>query len=166
VKGFKDFEPLFITARKAGLKTTLHIAEITNLPDNDSILAFAPDRLGHGVLLSPGQVEVLKKAHIPVEVCPTNYQSTLQLLAYSDTPNVKWMKEQNHPFTLGTDNTCKRQSALRFLVLFNTNATGERFEIAHAFGYSFQEMQLLELNAADMIFDDAHKPWLRAKLAL
>ena len=89
------------------MKITLHIAEIENYPDNDDILAFKPDRLGHGVLLSPAQVELLKKLGIPIELCPTNYLSTLGLTSYVQTPNLKWMKESGHPFNFGTDNTRK-----------------------------------------------------------
>ena len=99
---------LFIKARKAGLKVTVHTGEMENYPDNDDIIAFKPDRLGHGALLSSSQVEQVKSLAIPIECCPTSNVNILGLISYNQLPNVKWMKESNHTFSLCTDDTSTR----------------------------------------------------------
>jgi adenosine deaminase len=83
---FADFVPLFQQARDSGLKITLHCGE-TEDPENnsalsqemDQILDFGPDRLGHALLMSVAQRQLLLAAGIPVEVCPTSNVMTLEL---------------------------------------------------------------------------------------
>ena len=147
---FKNVEPLFVKARDAGFKITLHAGEIVNYPDNEEILAFKPDRLGHCALFSEEQVGKLKASRIPVEVCASSNKSTLGKHSYNDVPNIKWMKECSYPFSLCTDDT----------ILFNNDATGERFEVAHAFEYKWQEVIDLERNTINYIFDEKSKDWL------
>lgn len=150
---FKDVEPLFVKARAAGYRVTLHAGEIANYPDNDDIVAFRPDRLGHCAMFSQEQVENLKKLRIPIESCASSNLNTLGKGTYADVPNIKWMKGEKYPFSLCTDDT----------ILFNNDATGERFEVANAFGYSESELLELERNVVNFIFDEESKPWL-AKL--
>ena len=60
------------------------------------------------------------------------------------------MKECSYPFSLCTDDT----------ILFNNDATGERFEVAHAFEYKWQEVIDLERNTINYIFDEKSKDWI------
>jgi adenosine deaminase len=96
---FEDFQPLFQKARNAGLKVTIHCAEIPCDPpqtgdeeevdthpaapllfrEAESILEFRPDRIGHGVLLPSVLLQKLRTLQIPVETCPTSNVMTLQL---------------------------------------------------------------------------------------
>lgn len=46
-------EEIFETARNSGLKVTLHCAEFANHEDNDRMICFKPDRIGHGSYLHP-----------------------------------------------------------------------------------------------------------------
>lgn len=59
------------------------------------------------MLLSEGQREKVQIAGFPVECCPTCYLSILDHKKYSETPNVAWMHEAGHPFSIGVDNTCR-----------------------------------------------------------
>lgn len=147
---FKDVEELFIKARDAGYKITLHAGEIANYPDNDDIVGFKPDRLGHCAIFNESQIENLKKLRIPIEACPTSNLFTLAKGSYKDVPNIKWMKENDYPFSLCTDDT----------ILFNNDVTAERFEIARAFGYNETEIMELERKAINYIFDEESKVWL------
>lgn len=147
---FKDVEPLFAKARAAGYKITLHAGEVANYEDNDDIVGFKPDRLGHCAVFTEEQVAVLKKVRIPIESCPTSNLFTLGKMSYKEVPNVAWMKENAYPFALCTDDT----------ILFNNDATAERFEVARAFGYSKDEIVELERNAVNFIFDEEAKSWL------
>lgn len=102
---FCMFESLFQKARDAGLKVTIHCAEIAcpSVLDNHThihtgstsstssiihskeykeiqrILQFRPDRIGHGVLLPQDLLIHLEELQIPVETCPTSNVLTLQM---------------------------------------------------------------------------------------
>ena len=147
---FKDFEPIFARARAAGLKVTIHAGEVANYADTDDIISFKPDRFGHCALLSAAQLEKVKSSGIPIESCPSSNLNTLGKYSYSEVPNIKWMKESGYPFSICTDDT----------ILFNNDATAERFEVAHAFGFTAEEILKAETNAAKGIFDDESKEWL------
>jgi len=147
---FRDIEKLFIKARAAGYKITLHAGEIANYPDNDDIIAFRPDRLGHCAEFTEEQIENLKKLRIPIESCPTSNLFTLTKGSYKDVPNIGWMKESNYPFSLCTDDT----------ILFNNDTIAERFEVARAFHYNESQIMELERNVVNFIFDEESKSWL------
>jgi adenosine deaminase len=115
---FPNVQPLFQYARNAGLKITIHCAEIpceppsmndpteTQAAANDaaavslfreaeSIIEFRPDRIGHGVLLPSVLLEKLKALHIPVETCPASNVLTLQLHHHLDNHNNNFNEESN-----------------------------------------------------------------------
>jgi hypothetical protein len=46
------FSEVFVKARKAGLKIAIHAAEVKSDEEMDEILDFAPDRLGHALILN------------------------------------------------------------------------------------------------------------------
>jgi adenosine deaminase len=99
---FRTFELLFQTGRQAGLKVTLHCAELpiserdhdsktqTNERDKQlydegkAMLDFCPDRLGHALLLPPSLQKKLQELQIPVETCPTSNVMTTNNLLMTD----------------------------------------------------------------------------------
>ena len=120
---FAMFESLFQKARDAGLKVTIHCAEIEcpSLPgehkdSTDStfctssvihskeykeiqrILQFRPDRIGHGVLLPRDLLVQLEELQIPVETCPTSNVLTLEMFHYTD-PHVHHRTDVNSTST-------------------------------------------------------------------
>ncbi|EGF79528.1 hypothetical protein BATDEDRAFT_20019 [Batrachochytrium dendrobatidis JAM81] len=70
---FKDLEPAFIQAREAGLKVTLHVAEIKNHEqETRDMIHFMPDRIGHGTFLKDALREHVVDNAIPIEACVTS----------------------------------------------------------------------------------------------
>ena len=69
------FIPALQRAREAGLKTTLHVAEVPNVTESMALLEFHPDRVGHGTCLYPEQggsddlVSSLQSKKIPLGNC-------------------------------------------------------------------------------------------------
>jgi len=72
---WKDFEPLFLEARRNGLKTALHCGE--NHEDESEVwqmLDFHPGRLGHCVFFREKAMAKLQELRIPVETCLTCHE--------------------------------------------------------------------------------------------
>ena len=63
-------EPL-VRARQAGLKLTVHVAELLRPHDTGMLLAMRPDRLGHATTLDHGSKPVFHRS-IPIEACLTS----------------------------------------------------------------------------------------------
>lgn len=76
--------PALDLARKAGLKITLHCAEIDNYEESAAMLAWHPDRLGHCSFLNTQSKEELFENRIPVEVCLTSNTFTNALKAWHE----------------------------------------------------------------------------------
>ncbi len=49
-------------------------------------------------------------------------------------------------------------------MLFDTTSTRERFELARAFEWSYEEVRRLEEKAVGAIFDDSAKAWLLKRI--
>ncbi len=81
--GFDRFVDLYQIARSAGMKITLHFAEVRNEVDTEAILDFAPHRVGHACCLSPAQMQRMIDMRIPIEVCLTsNLMTRPELLTH------------------------------------------------------------------------------------
>jgi adenosine deaminase len=84
-----DHIPAFQYARNNGIPYTAHAGESRG-PDNvwDTVRAFAPPRLGHGVpcLERPELVEHLKQHQIHLELCPSCNVQTNVFDTYADHP--------------------------------------------------------------------------------
>ena len=168
---FRDFLPLFQKARNAGLKVTLHCAEI-HCSDNGNesmrrardeaaaMLEFRPNRLGHALLLPPSLQQVLSDLQIPIETCPTSNVMTLELAkvvngslihGLQQHPALRLWLQANHPLAIGTDDPG----------VFDTTATKELLLLVHAFGMSKERIAELVIQSMDYAFcEDA----IRAEL--
>jgi adenosine deaminase len=136
---FGMFESLFQKARDAGLKVTIHCAEMEcpSVPDmhnhTDStgistgmsgiihskeykeiqrILQFRPDRIGHGVLLPKDLLLQLEVLQIPIETCPTSNVLTLEMFHHDHDHN-----HHHHPGTL--DNSSRNSSTKRIQAIIH-----------------------------------------------
>lgn len=118
-----------------------------------SILDFAPERLGHALLLPPSLQKVLLERKIPVESCPTSNVMTLELAKHHSGSLLEGLKNhpqmekwlvQHHPLSIGTDDPG----------VFNTNATKELMLIQKAFDLDTESLAKIPLEAMEHAFCD------------
>lgn len=119
-----------------------------------SILEFAPDRLGHALLLPPSLQSMLQKSKIPVESCPTSNVMTLELAkdfhgslldGMKQHPQLPQWLESNHPISINTDDPG----------VFDTNPTKEWRLVQETYGLSLERIQQVLLESMDQAFCDA-----------
>ena len=72
------FAPHFARAKRAGLHITVHSGE-ADIPESpgyvrDAIERLGAERIGHGlqIIKSPEVIEIVRKARVPLELCPTS----------------------------------------------------------------------------------------------
>jgi len=165
---FSLFEPCFVKARQAGLKITLHCAEVSCGADDPvqdtvaqrrayqeaaAILAFGPDRIGHALLLPPSLLELLEQRRIPVETCPTSNVMTLELAKVAQGnlieglrrhPALRHWLEIQYPIVVATDDPG----------VFSTTATQELVLLIKAFGLKKERVKDIVTSSMDYAFCD------------
>eukprot|EP00977_Amphora_coffeiformis_P024577 scaffold16330_cov172-Amphora_coffeaeformis.AAC.11 len=172
---FRTFQPEFARARAAGLRLTLHCAEIpcdkttneASYREAVAVLDFWPDRLGHALLLPRDLQESLLERRIPVETCPTSNVMTLELARHMDGThltlleglqqhtNLREWVEKGHPLTIATDDPG----------VFGTNLTKELWLVARTFGMDKDFFRRLVIESMDFAFcDEATKETIRTRL--
>jgi adenosine deaminase len=153
---FRMFLPIFVDARQAGLKVTLHCAEVDcdegpRYEELKAMFDFLPDRFGHALLVPESLRQWL--GMIPVECCPTSNVMTLELNKLSDGclirglrqhPSLQHWIDTNHPLAIGTDDPG----------VFDTNATKELALIQQAYNLSTPAIAAMLLRSIDLAFCD------------
>jgi adenosine deaminase len=161
---FGLFAKVLDRARSSGrLGMSLHCAEIPCTDPNSrayleaaSMLEFAPDRLGHALLLPPDLQARLLEARIPVESCPTSNVMTLELARHDGSHltlreglaqhvNLRSWLEAEHPVSLCTDDPG----------VFGTSLTTELWLVAHTFALDVPDLVRLEEASVAFAFCDA-----------
>ncbi|KAL1504728.1 hypothetical protein AB1Y20_008506 [Prymnesium parvum] len=140
---FAEFTRAFEEARRAGLRTTVHTAEVEDAADTDAILAFRPDRLGHALTLTPTQLARLRAAPIPIELCPTSNKKTLGLANLTCHPTLRTLLEDDYPISISTDDS----------TVFQTTSSRELQLVAEACGLSAEAVAALALKPMDHVFE-------------
>lgn len=109
VNDARNFLPVLKKAKDAGLKLSLHLAEVSGLEDETSaLLDLKPDRIGHGTFIHPesgGSDELLTKVQqhqIPIELCLTSNIKGQIVSSYADHHMKHWY-DIGHPICLCTD---------------------------------------------------------------
>ena len=163
---FRDFQPAVTKARNAGLKVTVHCAEVPvgesdqeedpkllkSFQEVKAVFQFRPDRIGHALLLPPSLRDILtNQLRIPVESCPTSNVMTLELAKHmggslvhglQQHPQLKHWLESDFPISIGTDDPG----------VFDTNATKEILLLAHAWQVLPRQLQRIVLGSLDHAF--------------
>eukprot|EP00483_Globobulimina_turgida_P003249 UN03254 len=85
-KQFKYYESVLNKARNMGLNITIHFAEFYDRKEQDLILNFGPDRVGHAVNLAEADYQYLLNNPIAIEMCPTSNIFTKSIANYRDHP--------------------------------------------------------------------------------
>lgn len=140
---FRDFEPAFKLAKDNGLCVAIHCGEVPCEEENSSsityedtirILEFAPDRLGHALLLTESMYRNLESRDIkiPIECCPTSNVMTLELAKHVEGdlthglrrhPRLdRWISSE-YPISISTDDPG----------IFNTDPVTELILLVEAF---------------------------------
>lgn len=119
----------------------------------EAVLRFAPDRLGHALLLPKSLRPVLDHALTPVECCPTSNVMTLELATHLDGNLVQGLKrhpqlghwlETKYPLSVSTDDSG----------VFNTDATQELLLLAMAWDLDETRLQQIVLQSLQHAFCD------------
>lgn len=156
---FHEFRPLLEQARHAGLYITLHCAEVPCDEKNNhdyfmeakSMLEFAPDRLGHALLLPPKLQAMLIQKRIPVEICPTSNVMTLELHKHVDRCLVQGLRHHSllkewlsirQPMAVCTDDPG----------VFHTDATKELILLQKAMNLSLADIVAIVSESMDLAF--------------
>ncbi|MBC7370308.1 MAG: adenosine deaminase, partial [Bdellovibrionaceae bacterium] len=88
----KIFAPLFLKARKAGLRITVHSGESNNSTSaqwvKDSIEVLGAERIGHGIQIinNPEILNFVRDKKIPLEVCPISNWLTQAFKTHQEHP--------------------------------------------------------------------------------
>ena len=104
----KLFAPYFETARKAGLRTTIHSGEAPSPHAGqwikDSIEILGAERIGHGIqaIHDPKIIQLLISKNILLEVCPYSNYLTQAFTTFENHP-LKKLYELNVPIALNSD---------------------------------------------------------------
>jgi adenosine deaminase len=157
---FGLFAKVLDRARSNGrLGMSLHCAEIPCTDPSSrayreaaAMLEFAPDRLGHALLLPPDLQARLLETRIAVESCPTSNVMTLELARHDSGShltlreglaqhvNLRSWLATGHPVSLCTDDPG----------VFGTTLTTELWLVAHTFALDVPA--LVRLQEASMAF--------------
>ena len=141
VGDFKEYRKLFDRARDQGLPATIHIAEVPDAVDTETILEYGPERLGHACCLSPTQFEALLQSRIPVEICLSSNLVTAAVESY-ENHQVKPLMAAGHPVCLATDD----------FALFESDLTMEYCRLADALQLTVEEIKPIAAQAEQFIF--------------
>ncbi|KAG5181636.1 hypothetical protein JKP88DRAFT_263573 [Tribonema minus] len=140
---FEDFAGPLQHARAAGLKVSVHCAEVYNPPDTQAILDFSPDRLGHALHLTSDALDRVLRNRVPVEVCPTSNVITLGLNGHHEHPTAATWLAHEHPVSINTDDAG----------VFSTCLSREYASVAAAFDLDLSQCSALAVAAFSQAFD-------------
>lgn len=120
---------MFKAARESGLKIAVHTCEFKGQEvEQELIMAFKPDRLGHCNYSTEDQYIRIAEMDIPVEVCPTSNMISLGAYSMTGLRNFKHLKQSNAKVAVCADDTG----------LFGINLSTELFELARAFNLELE----------------------------
>jgi adenosine deaminase len=114
--------PIILRAKKHGLAIALHIGESPLEKDQMLLLeTLEPDRIGHGVHLTPDAYAWIRAHKTPVEVCLTSSELTTMVDHHSSHPGIEYYKN-DHPIVISTDDPLIFRTTLtqELLMLLNS----------------------------------------------
>lgn len=138
-------------AQKAKLHLALHLGESPEEIDNKEkelgqaklLEQLKPDRIGHGVFLSPQALKwVLNHPSVPIEVCPTSSVVVGMIDHHSNHPGIKYYLKHKHPVVVGTDDP----------LLFNSSLTQEYHKLIELDGIKMTQIKQMIQWSFDFAF--------------
>lgn len=153
----KQFAPLFLKAKKAGLRVTVHSGE-ADQPGaaefvRDAIECLGAERIGHGVQIyrDPGVIAFVKESQVVLELCPTSNWLTNAIKSLGAHP-IRYLRDQGVAVTLNSDDPG----------LFGIDLTNEYHVLQRELGFSERELRGLADEAARHSFiplEERRKVW-------
>nr|MCR5154367.1 adenosine deaminase [Lachnospiraceae bacterium] len=139
----KDFEDLFVLAKKKHIPFTIHAGEAAGPESIECALKFGAKRIGHGVraLEKPELVKELAKKRIPLELCPTSNLNTAIFKEYTEYP-LRQLMDAGVLVTINTDDPS----------IEGTNIKKEYERMIKAFSLTQEEIKGLLLNSVEASF--------------
>merc|ERR1719242_1637950 len=133
-----------------GLRITIHFAEYYDRTEQDLVLSFRPERLGHAVNLKKEDYRILLNEPIFIEMCPTSNIFTRSIGDYIDHPfkylkkriKQKYGKQAMYPMLFCTDD----------FGIFETDLVTEWERMCNAHQLSKRNVKQITMNAIDYIF--------------
>ena len=108
VGSFHNFEQIFHELKQRNIKTTIHLAEIQNMDDIETIINFAPTRVSHGHFINSEQLAKLIEMSIAFEICPSSKLNTLKSSSFAEVLSiVTTLLQKGNNFSICTDDTSK-----------------------------------------------------------
>lgn len=150
------FEEEFSLARQLEVPFTIHAGEADGPESIKKAIAFGAARIGHGVraIEDPALVEVLKKTHIPLEMCPTSNLNTRVVEDLKEYPLVQYMNAGVR-VTVNTDNE----------MVSNTTVARELALLQESNSLTVRQMKEIVQNGVEASFaDERQKVQMRKKI--
>lgn len=160
----RPFAPMFLRAKKAGLRITVHSGE-SDVPEapgyvRDAIELLGAERIGHGVQIAKS-AEITKfvaDSKVPLELCPTSNWLTNAVVSTARHP-FRHLKDNGVLVTLNSDDPG----------VFNIDLVHEHRVMEREHGFSEQELQEINDVAAAVSFiplSEKQKHWPRPILSV
>ncbi|KAJ7583564.1 Metallo-dependent hydrolase [Mycena floridula] len=109
-----EFAPHFAKAKAAGLGLTLHIAETSANPAQETLklLSYKPNRLGHATFLNQEAKDlVLQDPKLCIEICLSS-NLLCKTVASLEDHHIGYYLQNNHPIAICTDDTLPFRNSL------------------------------------------------------
>lgn len=130
----KEFDALFKSAHRAGMRVTVHAGEVGDNPDevDYAVKELHASRIGHGIAAasSSATMALLSKHGCTLEICPTSNQFLGLVKDIKHLP-LNEFSRAGVPFVICTDNPARCQTTL----------SEEFYKVAKAFNYSIDDLR-------------------------
>lgn len=134
-------------AKAQGLYLTLHLGESPKETAQKELLEILkPDRIGHGVFVSPDALDWILEHRIPIEICLSSSYLVQMTEGYALHPGLK-LHSLGHPIAVCTDDP----------LIFSTTLSSELMLLKEYASYSYAEIEAIAESSLDYAFLSAEE---------
>ena len=137
-----DYEKCFELAREAGMKLSIHTAELPEqAQETPRIFKYKPERLGHFIYYTQEEFEIAKRCGMLIEACPTSNIITSPHISLEAHP-ISEMHEKGLKLTICTDDQ----------LVFNKSLSEEIHMVTEEFGYTTDFLKKISYDGLNASF--------------